>query len=115
MQIVGKIISSETMHDAFQTFTGSKAELEKSSKHVFDDIFDKRNDHLIKEIEAVLKTHSTVVVPWGAGHMPEIQKRIEKWGVVETKRTRHLVVPFENTTLIALFSLIGRIPKGANP
>ena len=100
------------MHGAFQTFSESKAELQKNSTHVFDDIIDRRNDHLIREIEAVLKTHSTVVVPWGANHMPEIQKQIEKWGFVETKRTRHLVVPFKNTVLIALFSLIGRIPEG---
>ena len=113
IQILGKLISSETMKEAVQTYSESKAELQANSIHVWDDILNKRNDHLIAEIGAGLKTHTTIIVPWGAAHMPEVQKQIEKWGFVETKRTRHLVVPFQNKMLVALISLLGRIPDAS--
>ena len=57
-------------------------------------------------------------MPWGAAHLPAIQKQIEEWGFVETKRDRHMAVNCQNKPLIALLFLIDRLPndpKTANP
>ena len=79
------------------------------------DILELRNKHLIDEIGASLKTYSTVVVPWGAAHMPAIQTQIEKWGFVETNRTRHVVVSFENQTISPAYSLFFKLHSAFSP
>ena len=61
---------------------------------VFEDILFKRNQHLLEEIQAQLKKSATLVVPWGAAHMPGIAAGIQKAGfhVVETKE--YLIIRF---------------------
>ena len=115
MEIVGKMLSSATLNEALATYSASRDDLEKNSKNVYDDILNKRNEHLLGEINKALKTHTMVVVPWGAAHMPVIQQQIENWGFVETKHSQHLVVPFENKSLIVLVSLLDWLPGDSNP
>ena len=52
-----------------------------------DDILTKRNRHLLGVLEERLPTSEIIVVPWGAAHMPEIHREIQKLGfrVTETK------------------------------
>jgi hypothetical protein len=49
-------------------------------KQVFDDILRKRNHHLLQEIRDQLSSSDQLVVPWGAAHMPEIAREIQKAG-----------------------------------
>ena len=58
---------------AYQPAPGFETEL-------FDDLLHKRNQHLLGEIKAQLADSDTLVVPWGAAHMPEIAREIEKTG-----------------------------------
>jgi len=110
MQVTGQMLSSTSWNEVFQIYSASRDELEKSSATALDDILNKRNKHLLGEIDKALEDHTTVVVPWGAAHMPVIQEEIEKRGFVETKRSKHLAIHFENKTLIALVSLLDRLP-----
>ena len=56
-------------------------------KGLFDDLLRKRNRHLVEEIKARLPSAKSIVVPWGAAHMPEVSREIAKLGftVAETK------------------------------
>lgn len=56
-------------------------------KQLMDDILTKRNHHLLGVIQERLPTSEIIVVPWGAAHMPEIHREIQKLGfhVVDTK------------------------------
>jgi hypothetical protein len=56
-------------------------------EQLFADLLRKRNRHLLNEIEARLAQADNIIVPWGAAHMPEIGKEIQKLGfrVVETE------------------------------
>ena len=56
-------------------------------KQLMDDVLTKRNHHLLGVIRERLPTSEIIVVPWGAAHMPEIHREIQKIGfrVVETK------------------------------
>ena len=56
-------------------------------EQLFDDLLHKRNRHLLKEIEARLPAAQLMIVPWGAAHMPEVAREIQKSGfrVVETQ------------------------------
>ena len=104
IQALGKIMSSRTANEALLTYSAVQKELKQNQTYVLDDILNKRNQHLLGEIQAALKTHTVVVVPWGAAHMPTIQKQIEQWGFVETKRTPHWAVSFKNKMLIDVLS-----------
>ena len=44
------------------------------------DLLRKRNRHVLKEIDARLSESENLIVPWGAAHMPEIAKEIQKSG-----------------------------------
>jgi hypothetical protein len=56
-------------------------------RKLFDDILTKRNRHLLKILHDHLPQAAHIVVPWGAAHMPEIAREIEKSGfrVEETR------------------------------
>lgn len=47
---------------------------------LFNDLLHKRNLHLLGEIEAQLPEADVLIVPWGAAHMPEIAREIQKSG-----------------------------------
>jgi len=46
----------------------------------WDDLLRKRNRHLLGEIQARLSESEILIVPWGAVHIPEIAREIQKSG-----------------------------------
>ncbi len=63
-------------------------------KQLFEDLLGKRNRHLLQEIQAQLPQSNQIIVPWGAAHMPEIGREIQKLGfrVIETED--HVAIRF---------------------
>jgi hypothetical protein len=49
-------------------------------QQLFDDLLRKRNRHLLEEIQARLSESDHLIVPWGAAHMPELGREIQKDG-----------------------------------
>jgi hypothetical protein len=49
-------------------------------RELFNDLLHKRNVHLLGEIEAWLPEVDVLIIPWGAAHMPEIARGIQKSG-----------------------------------
>lgn len=49
-------------------------------EQLFNDILHKRNRHLLREIHDQFLQSDMLVVPWGAAHMPEIAREIQKSG-----------------------------------
>lgn len=49
-------------------------------RQLWDDILHKRNRHLLEEMRARLTDTDTIVLPWGAAHMPELSHEIQKMG-----------------------------------
>lgn len=45
-------------------------------KNFFNDILIKRNDQLWENFEVNIEEYSTIVIPWGAYHMPDLEKRL---------------------------------------
>ena len=86
---IGDVLSSKTFEEALQKLNNPNSVLadETAVTAVWTDILENRNTHLLAEMQESLKTHNTVVVPWGAAHMPGIQKEIEAWGFKETDRS----------------------------
>ena len=60
---------------------------EEVERQLFADLLLKRNEHLLKELHARLANSDNFVIPWGAAHMPQLAKEIQKSGfrLVETR------------------------------
>ncbi|MBP9903705.1 MAG: hypothetical protein KBH45_19805 [Verrucomicrobia bacterium] len=47
---------------------------------LFDDLLRKRNRRVLEEIRTRLSVSDSLIIPWGAAHMPEIAREIQKSG-----------------------------------
>jgi hypothetical protein len=63
-------------------------------KQLFDDLLTKRNEHLLGEINANLKTSDNLMVPWGVAHMPGLAREIQKAGFHLSETRDYVVIPF---------------------
>ncbi|HAB19178.1 MAG TPA: hypothetical protein PLX89_10230 [Verrucomicrobiota bacterium] len=58
------------------------------------DLLTLRNEHLLKEIETALLETGTVMVPWGAAHMPGLAMEIQKAGFKLSSSREYQVANF---------------------
>ncbi len=112
IQALQEILQSATVREAVDQFVQNKEVLAADTDTVYRDILDRRNEHLLGEIQKMLKDHRTVIVPWGAKHMPGLQKEIENWGFMETGRARREALHFQNKVLTRVISLMDMLPGG---
>ncbi|MES2661085.1 MAG: hypothetical protein V4689_20855 [Verrucomicrobiota bacterium] len=63
-------------------------------KQLMDDILTKRNLHLLGVIRERLPTSQQIIVPWGAAHMPEIAREIQKLGFRPVDTREFLAIRF---------------------
>lgn len=75
----------------------------ETEEQVFNDILHKRNHHLLGEIRDHLSESDQLVVPWGAAHMPEIAREIQKSGFQLESSSEYVAIRFGR----------GRQPKSA--
>jgi hypothetical protein len=61
---------------------------------LFDDLLTKRNQHLLKEIESRLSETDSIIVPWGAAHIPGIAKEVRKLGFHQVEAKDYFVIKF---------------------
>lgn len=111
IQAFGELLQSADLRDALARYSESRQTFEQGSAMVWDDVLGKRNEHLLGEIRRALDTHTVVIIPWGALHMPGVQREIERWGFVETLRLPHEAIRFENKTLIGSLACLEWLPS----
>jgi hypothetical protein len=63
-------------------------------KELFDDLLRKRNRHLLDEMKKRFPETENVVVPWGAAHMPEIARELQKDGFRLEESRDYTVIRF---------------------
>jgi hypothetical protein len=63
-------------------------------KELFDDLLRKRNRHLLDEMKKRFPETQNIVVPWGAAHMPEIAREIQKDGFRLEESRDYTVIRF---------------------
>jgi hypothetical protein len=63
-------------------------------ERLFDDLLTKRNEHLLGEIKSHLTTSDSIMVPWGAAHMPGLAREIEKDGFRLSETEEYEVIRF---------------------
>jgi hypothetical protein len=91
---LGTLLADPTPANALQTFGAQDSPFQQphANEIVMRDILENRNAHLLGEIDAALRTHDTVVVPWGAMHLPAVEAALEAQGFRETARIDRPVV-----------------------
>jgi hypothetical protein len=65
-------------------------------EQLFDDLLRKRNRRVIEEIQARLSQSENIIVPWGAAHMPEIAKEIQKSGFRLDETREYVAIRFRS-------------------
>src|SRR5262249_46790640 len=55
---------------------------------ILQDLIEKRNAHLVAELDAALPEHRSIVVPWGALHLPAIERALRERGFEPRGETR---------------------------
>ena len=65
-------------------------------KQLWDDLLRKRNRRLLEEIHSRLSQSEHIIVPWGAAHMPEIAKEIQKSGFRLDETQEYVAIRFRS-------------------
>ena len=99
---VGELWSSDEPWRALQELSKESAENQQRLEVVSFDILDRRNLHLLAELDRALVEYRKVVVPWGALHLPFIESKLVERGFGETARERHRLVSWM-TVVAAVF------------
>lgn len=63
-------------------------------QQLFDDLLKKRNRRVLEEIQTQLQQSETIIVPWGAAHMPEIAREIQKTGFQVQETQEYVAIQF---------------------
>ena len=66
-------------------------------KRLFDDLLRKRNRRLLEEIQTRLASSENLIVPWGAAHMPEVAKEIQKAGFRLQETQEYTAIRFRSS------------------
>lgn len=65
-------------------------------EQLFEDLLRKRNRHLLEEIQTRLLQWENIIVPWGAAHMPEIAREIQKAGFRLGEQQEYVAIRFRS-------------------
>ena len=83
-----------------------------AERRVVQDLVERRNAHLIDELDAALREHPSIIVPWGALHLPAIERALLDRGFEKTAEHSRRLVRYA-TVIGALGSLHARAPEAA--
>jgi hypothetical protein len=68
----------------------------KEASHLVIDLMDKRNDKVIQEFKSNQDKFQTIYIPWGAAHMPELERAILKEGYKLTDSRERPVISLKS-------------------
>lgn len=71
----------------------------EASATIIDDVLHKRNGVVIRHLDQVLPRYDTVVIPWGALHMAEIEQSVLKRGFVLREERSRVSIDFRKRAM----------------
>lgn len=81
---IGAILDFKDL-SSLELLLGKGPDFKTPEGTVFDDILTKRNDYLMKVFNENVAEYDIVIIPWGALHLPDIEKRLIYEGYVFSK------------------------------
>ncbi len=114
---VGRLLSSNSLIEILQKLQTPEFQqmTDKETAAIMGDVVAKRNQRVLSEINEALPSGRTVLIPWGAMHLPEIQRAITKMGFQESLRIQRLAIPFGSPLKSGTDSLLPPNPDAATP
>lgn len=114
LERVGNVYASKSNEELLRKVNAISAEFtEADMKIVMDDILAKRDAKVLAELDKQLQTFKVAYIPWGAQHMPGLEKGlIDRGFKVESRRM--LPLARYQTVLDALLKLTEPAPKSAS-
>ena len=86
----------------------------ESTKVIFNDLIDLRNDVVLSWLDRTLPVYDTIVIPWGAMHMPGLEKAILKRGFKLTASREYLSVDFNTLPIGKLLEKLSDSPSSSS-
>ncbi len=102
LELAARIWDSDAPVAAFVELYRDTLEHPERTKLLLHDVIELRNRRLLVEIQRALPIYHRVIVPWGALHLPEIEREMLAQGFVLEEDTRRQVIAWE-TLLHAIF------------
>lgn len=96
-----RIWSGDDFLTAFTELYVFLLENPEATETFYRDIIDRRNDHLMAQMDLALEQARRVIVPWGALHLPGIEQFVLELGFEQVSEARRHVVAWP-TVLAAL-------------
>lgn len=95
-EIAKHIRNSSSILSAFLSFYQWSTEnlSPQELKTINYDLIKRRNDELLNHLDKALYLFDEIIIPWGAMHMPEIEKEIKKKGFVFVRKQERLSFDF---------------------
>lgn len=94
---VGELLNdNQTFAEGFKAYTKwySRNMTPEKEKAVMNEIVDGRNAVLLGHLDEALQHYDTIVIPWGALHMPGLEQAILKKGFTPGESTLRLAVEY---------------------
>jgi hypothetical protein len=110
---VARIWTSDDPIEAFEQYVerfSSQPEVVRAAQR---DIFERRNAHLLAMIDEAIPEFERIVVPWGALHLPDIEREILLDGFEPTTRSRHRLLSW--ATILTALATLDAPPDGESP
>jgi len=101
LEQTGELFAGESPAAALRDVLRLSADDPGLVETVVADVFTRRNEHLIEEIDAALVDFERVVVPWGALHLPEIEAAVVERGFELTTSERRRLVSWRTVARAA--------------
>lgn len=99
------LYDSRSGREVFERLTQLSEFSEDDIDTVYDDIIYKRNAGLLAEVDKSLKVYDTIIIPWGALHMPDLETNLIDREFVQASERSIPLIRYETI----LDSLRGRI------
>jgi hypothetical protein len=86
----------------------------ESTKVIFNDLIDVRNNVVLAWLDRTLPVYDTIVIPWGAMHMPGLEKAILERGFKLTASHEYLSVDFTTLPIENLLEKLSESPSASS-
>lgn len=106
LQIIGRnLLSGASFSEGIRTYL---AWVRENSPHftphtIMNDILYRRNQEVINHMESVIEYYDTIVIPWGALHMPEIESAVLQKGFLLSRIRERIGIDFKKMLHAHLF------------
>ncbi|MCG8471188.1 MAG: hypothetical protein MI742_04960 [Desulfobacterales bacterium] len=83
-------------YEEYNLWTQSQEKLDALFETVKKDLITRRNQTLFGVLDKALPHYTTLIIPWGALHMPDVEKRVQAMGFIQSQKKERLSVSFRD-------------------